>query len=395
MSRKSKHSELFNSNGCLSRQAIEMHISGQLSDSEKHAVQAHASSCEICSDALEGASLMKSAQGYSKRIDQMHQSAWRRSQSSGGKSRRLYYGLSSVAASLILLFGLFLIFRMDKIFRNGVDELKVPNVVVVQEKREDSLQERNKIMYKKPESEAYVSKSQSQKDQMISEEKQPSFIEESGSKDNEIATSNSLDEKGLAIVDDDIDISEEEMDTYEGLQLFAERDEQENIAANNAPQIHSQSKAASPAVSSERRAKKALRTSSSPEQEQYLPERELESTSEESKAGSKSYVIAEVMPMFQGGDLNHFNSYLRDTLIQVLPDSLWQKSIVVSFVVDTDGILKKVKLLTGTGIRSLDKQVIQLVKESAQWTPAMQAGRPVESEQQLRVVLDSLKNRGN
>ncbi len=393
MSRKNKHSELFNSNGCLSQHAIEKHISGQLSDEELHAVREHVSSCELCADALEGASLMMSAGGYSKRIDQMHRTDWRRSQRSGGKSRRLYYGLSSVAASLILLFGLFFIFRMQKIFNDGADKLNAPRVADAPVLREDSLSDRDVAVFQQPQSEAYKVHSEPQSKMVTSKKKNVQSAEE-GLQEKPLSTTPAEEQK-LEVIDEYEDISEEELEIDEDLQLFEEMEALEEVATIQSSQAYSMSRAASPSVSNESRTKSAMRTSSAPVQMQYLQESEEDVADNAQSAGSKSYVVAEVTPMFRGGSLNEFNTYLQDTLVRVLPDSLWQKSIVVSFVVDVDGALKKVKLLSGTGIRALDKQVVQLVKESSQWTPAMQAGKAVESEQQMRVVLDTVKNRGN
>lgn len=90
------------------------------------------------------------------------------------------------------------------------------------------------------------------------------------------------------------------------------------------------------------------------------------------------YLIAEIMPMFQGGDLNDFSSWVRQNLRQ--PINTEGKKIagrvVCHFVVEKDGSVGYIEILNSTD-PSLSDEAIRVLESSPKWEPGKQRGQVV------------------
>lgn len=89
-------------------------------------------------------------------------------------------------------------------------------------------------------------------------------------------------------------------------------------------------------------------------------------------------LIADKMPTFEGGDLNHFRDWVVSQIIY--PEDAIRRGIeglvVVSFIVDTVGNLKDIEIATAPD-PLLGDEVMRVVKSSLPWSPAEDEGKKV------------------
>ena len=88
--------------------------------------------------------------------------------------------------------------------------------------------------------------------------------------------------------------------------------------------------------------------------------------------------LVETKPSFQGGDANAFSRWVNSQL--AYPDKAKEEKIagrvVLSFKVDTDGVVRDVKVLRGAH-ELLDAEAVRVISASPKWEPGRQKGEPV------------------
>lgn len=107
------------------------------------------------------------------------------------------------------------------------------------------------------------------------------------------------------------------------------------------------------------------------------------STSGESGTTNDVFDVVETKPTPAGG-MAGWNKYLSENLRY--PEDAQEKGIagtvIVAFVVNTDGTVSDVDILRGIG-GGCDEEVYRIVKGSPNWTPGMAGGKPVRSRMRL------------
>jgi periplasmic protein TonB len=105
-------------------------------------------------------------------------------------------------------------------------------------------------------------------------------------------------------------------------------------------------------------------------------EDQFSSDSESSLAGS--LFVAEVMPSFEGGDTQKFAEWVGKNMIypREAVDRNIKGTVIVSFVVETDGTVKEVAIVRGVD-PVLDNEAVKVISKSPRWSPGLQRGRPV------------------
>lgn len=367
MTDKKENRILFGPGGCITRETIERYIDGVLSDSENKQVRRHAKNCEICADALEGAGFFNSGAHFSNSLTRLDHSPWRQKLNPRVGNRRLFVGISSVAASVALLMGIYFIFQV----KNSIDKeggfYSGQDVAAVEELNKDSLPvDKNSFKEAMSESNTIDPKDKRSDTKNITEKPQtpPSEV--------------------LVIEEDEIDFElaeeieyEEEPDkvSLEKIVIAEEKNESKVSASAEQPVI-------SMAKAVDYKSEEILNeVESTSKKRSVFKSREKEDRED-------SYYVAEVMPMFQGGGIDKFNKYLADSLKVILPDSVINQSIIVGFRVDTAGNVDNVRLINGTDSRELNKEIIRLVKQSPMWIPAELNGQAIAVDQQLEVVFN-------
>lgn len=113
----------------------------------------------------------------------------------------------------------------------------------------------------------------------------------------------------------------------------------------------------------------------------FGPEAEREKALAERKAATGEagpLLVCEEMPAFRGGNLNTFRQWAQGEIHY--PKEAYANRIegrvVVSFVVETDGALSNIRIMS-TPHPLLSEEVERALRRSPRWTPGQQDGKPV------------------
>lgn len=101
------------------------------------------------------------------------------------------------------------------------------------------------------------------------------------------------------------------------------------------------------------------------------------------------YSYAQEMPKFPGGQ-NEFYNFIHKNLENTMPRDSIQGSVRVAFIIEIDGSVSDAyapKPYFKNGLSSLEKNLIRLLKEMPNWTPATCNGKPVPIRFNLPVHL--------
>lgn len=98
-------------------------------------------------------------------------------------------------------------------------------------------------------------------------------------------------------------------------------------------------------------------------------------------------IKAEVMPTFQGGDLNTFRQWVQKQLRypQIALENNITGRVTLQFVIEKDGRLTGIKVLASPD-SSLSEEAIRVVQSSPKWTPGKQRNQPVRVSFTLPVM---------
>jgi len=100
------------------------------------------------------------------------------------------------------------------------------------------------------------------------------------------------------------------------------------------------------------------------------------------------------MPRFNGdGDVNDFLVWIMQNLKYPQGLEKEQARVVIRFVVQTDGKLGQFKVIDAPKQKAFEQQVINLLEDSPEWTPAkLSDGKPVNMEFTLPVEFRLAEN---
>jgi protein TonB len=101
-------------------------------------------------------------------------------------------------------------------------------------------------------------------------------------------------------------------------------------------------------------------------------------TGQEGGDSDEPFIIVEVKPTFKGGDIEKFREWVQKRAIypQTAQDNGIQGRVVLTFVVERDGLVSNVKVIKGVD-PLLDAEAIKAIEASPKWSPGLQRGRPV------------------
>lgn len=364
MTNKIDNRELFESTGCLSSVAIRLFVDGALNEEQLTQVKEHADKCDFCKSALDGARLFSSGEAFSSRLNNMNDSRWRKSLDKKGKSQKLYAGLSTIAASLILLFGLHFVFTSNQVSEETLLQLSQIDEM-------PSLKHSNNLVVPVPKNKYNGNVNRLANNVMAERAMQPKAIKSLVVEERIV----------IADVEDEIIVEELEFNGFEhDVELdFINFDDEakKDVLAHN-----QESKGSKEKDGFKFRINENWKMFGRKER------------AAEDRRNEQTYMVAEVTPMFEGGGSKEFNQYLANNLKVIIPDSVMVESIVVSFVVDASGNVNKVKLVSGTSSDELNKQIVKYIESSPVWVPGYFAGKPGQTLQESEIVLDSA-NRKN
>jgi Ca-activated chloride channel family protein len=101
------------------------------------------------------------------------------------------------------------------------------------------------------------------------------------------------------------------------------------------------------------------------------------------------FLTVEKMPAYPEG-LAAFSSYISENMKLPAQVQVRNLKILVEFVVDVDGSLTDIKILTGTD-QKISDEIIRILRACKNWTPGMQQGKTVKVKMIIPVVLHPAK----
>ncbi len=101
------------------------------------------------------------------------------------------------------------------------------------------------------------------------------------------------------------------------------------------------------------------------------------------------FLTVEKMPAYPGG-LTAFSSYISSNIKLPGQVEVKHQKILVEFVVDVDGSLTDIRIITGTDQKIKD-EIIRILKACKKWTPGVQQGKAVKVKMIVPVVLQPAK----
>lgn len=354
-----KENNLFGPGGCLTREAIGDFLEGKLDEKDMQKILKHTKRCELCDGALEGAQLLGAGTDFYDSMNRLDNTYWRKSLSMT-KSRKIFAGISSVAASILLLLGLYSVFQFKNLIERKHKTVQQEQAYSLESNSDSQIVDVSEVSMP---SETIAQFTPNTKVTIASVD----IVESQTSIEFELDAVNQENifiqdhEENLEIphilFDEDDNLSQEILSV-----LFAEvEDEDGGVVAQG--------------IGSKRK-------------NEQLKRSRLRDRRSINKRSDNVYVVAEVMPVFQGGGLDDFSEFLVDSLRLIMADSLLNESILVSFRVDTTGKVDKVKIVNGSSSKELNSQIVEMIYESQGWMPAQFNGAPVSAEQELEVVLN-------
>jgi protein TonB len=89
------------------------------------------------------------------------------------------------------------------------------------------------------------------------------------------------------------------------------------------------------------------------------------------------FMLVEDMPIFQGGGIDAFHSYIQGKIRypRIAEENNISGIVNVSFVINRKGVLTDIEILRGVD-PSLNNEVIRALKAAPNWTPGKQRGKP-------------------
>jgi hypothetical protein len=367
---------IFELSGCLSREAFDAFRNDVLPPDVKAVAAEHLVSCPFCTDAMEGFEEMGSPQIAAEVMTKLDDTFQQKYLSKKTKIKSIVWFSISVAASLLLLSGLFFLFRDNKpktqfavntpqqadkdSTTNGglfdpeekLDEKSpaLPSPVFSRNKEGE-----RKALAKSEEiknintqsSDGFVTNAQEPFNK-VKAEKEEEFSSKSSYAAGApapavMADTNALDKKSLAYT-----LSEAKSSKY-----------MDQTADNYS----------------------ATRTQRAPAKRGYNPSasgEKVDSNKDVSKDDESVSSIIEEPATFQGGDINKFRDYVMQQL-KFSGEAEMDGKAIFQFAVDKKGKLTDIRIISSLNPR-IDNEIVKILKNSPLWTPGKQGGKPVKQQ---------------
>jgi TonB family protein len=123
MTKNKKIESLFTDGGCLSAEAINKYVNGLLSGSDNELVKKHINECAFCADAVEGYKNIKLKEPIVKTVQQINREIEKKYETVRPGTlfiNRKILAYSSLAATVLILLGLFLLINNNKLRQNKI-----------------------------------------------------------------------------------------------------------------------------------------------------------------------------------------------------------------------------------------------------------------------------------
>ena len=403
MRKKNKIRQHTGDNSCLSADKINDYLTGRLNTNEMDLVRKHIDECEICAEALEGYkniqlkdSLLNTVEQLNKQIDEI----------TGPKEYKLQsftkkiIAYSSLAATILILTGLFLLIRNLRIRNNLVTD----KLVLEKEKqRSPEVQEKKRkagsvISYDsfakddtgekdvlKEEILPVTSKSQltyydkSEKREIIESEAIDNILETEVAVEPEVDMESEVAMEAIADMVEDVEFekdTDKEMEEIDYKKLRTAGTPAAREAEVSRPLMYDRSTSREKAML----AKKGYSKS----QEVFTGQMQSD---EELLYEETIFPVTDELPVFENNGLDDFKEYIQKNLRYPAnaKKSGIEGKVFVKFAVDTTGRVVDTEIINGTD-SILNKEALRVVNSSPLWTPGKQDGKPVKVSYIIPVI---------
>lgn len=395
MSESNKHIYLFTNAGCLTTEALKGYCTDTLSEIEKHQVQGHLETCELCSDAFEGLLLMTDPGKLNSIVAEINENLKNtlpdadKTQSAKFRSpTNLYY--FAAAASILILIGVFSYFRFN--YQNQNSEISIltekPKNELAEDVKftiEESIEkEISQQVVEESKPISPVDMDQAKKDKPVERTDEISLTEAEPELEVAIESVSVEDSVEEAIVEtlntvimgksNTIAASEEQTQyVVDGISISDDVIDTEGIASEDKIAVEETQYSSAPAKMRPAMAKKGRSTLSSESKSMINPDSLSDST-------VNVFTVVEAHPEYPGG-MEALQKYLKENVSY--PDSAKnlgiQGTVFVSLVVKKSGKVDNAKIERGIG-GGCDEEALRIVNSMLEWIPGQQRGKPVNTQ---------------
>jgi TonB family protein len=351
---------MFEPSGCLTREAFDALVNGTLTAGDKALANEHLESCPFCTDALEGFEQHKMPERSFSEImtssDEAFDKMMANRKSNPDKKRFIWLSVS-VAASLLLIVGLFVIVDRPQTKMQVSETMIKDSTAIKPEEKTDKAEEKKPLNETQP-----VSNSRKNRSNRVQ---------------------NSVRFTPPEVVSGSDDISNETIAANE-----LKKEEPKSEPATSIP-IQEKEKAGAPVAAKSESTDGAFDKKTSDENES----RSYKSASQLKKGvtykDAEPIAFMEQQPEYPGGQ-SALSAFLNKNL--QYPKQASEMSITgrvfIRFMVEADGIISNIKVIRGIG-GGCDEEAVRVIKLMPKWIPGKQNGQPVKSYFTLPIVFNS------
>jgi TonB family protein len=381
MTKKNKIRQLSANNNCLSAETINSFLNGELNSQEMELVRKHIDECEFCADAVEGYknmqlkdSLLNTVEQLNKKIDKG--SVQREYKLQSFTKKIIAY--SSLAASVLILAGLFLLINNLKIRRSTI----VSDKLVMEEDKQPSQENREQI--EKSGSLVIYDSFPGDADNRIKTAPKKEIVPVESKSDYKLneksGTKKIMEQEVIA------GIPEAEADKEIDIDMEAEKVEYQVPEVVAAPAARSAEVSKHSMYDKSTGRNKAMLT-----KKEYPQAHEILTTQMQSDKGlvydETLPLILDEVPRFEKNGLEHFKEYIQKNLQypQRAKKLRIEGEVFVKFAIDTTGRVVDTEIINSAD-SLLNKEALRVINSSPAWTAGRQDGKPVKVSYVIPVV---------
>ncbi len=362
---KSPDIPVFLPSGCLSLESILKYQDGGYSKMEREKISQHLKKCRFCSEAMEGLSMIPDPFEQKAMVKSMRQGLFQSIRDRGdGQTRRLWPGrksnIAAIAAVIVLLAGVFSVYSY--LLKRDNDFLAEENI------------NREQIENKQE----FIPKTGTEKennevtDIIITEEKQIPVDKIEPVKKNQKSPDTDLELMEANASPLETEVEEEILSLQKEAQPYTLDTREEPTESVQAKALAKSSKAEIP----------ALKTKALPQSNVKNRSSSIQAVDDLSQQDSLK------KPVFISNEYDDFDDYIIKNLKKLSPDLIFPENtkIEIAFLVTSEGKIQNIQILKGISPET-DKEVINLIENSPDWTPAIQNGKNMDYKILLLVKL--------
>jgi TonB family protein len=381
MIKNKKIESLFTNGGCLSAEAINKYVTGLLSGKENELVKKHIDECAFCADAVEGYKSIKLKEPIIKTVQQIDREIENKYVTIRPRTlfiNRKVLAYSSLAATILILFGLFLLINNSKLRQNKIVSENLP-------KKEKAAP---LSLYDSMPEAKQAAKAAMPKEKAAPAKPLHTAVTKGGGEPpvtgtrekGELPAAETLEKYELSAIEtqDKDELPAVESHVIEEKIFIAESEVPSDAAAADITAGFAEAK--SPAAAS-------VRSAETTKAVKY----ETASTKGSKKWAAKEYyqaeetlhVSTEIMdapPMFDNDGIEKFKEYVQKNIKYPAKakDSVIEGEVLVSFIVDSTGRVTDPEIISGID-SLLNREAVRVVSSSPLWVPGIKNGQPVKT----------------